>query len=345
MTCNRSMRGLLAAALSAAAIPVSITGGTAAASVGERGGSATYDCQGDRGVNAARTPVKFALISPPRSVRPGDTVSLSGTLQITLSDADAQQSKLELATNANVVATDFALVVTAGDKTITAEPRAVTTAPEPIKDPWTMSADVAYSDITIPASATGRVSIRMPRGKTVQTAVAGTPEKVTFNAEVAQDSPVSGARNFACWAGKFDDAIIAQIPVAPRTGASSDPTESPGPTDDQVPDTGITGSAPPSAGSGPAALPDVPSAPAEAAAPSGAEASATGGTGDAAAAAGEATALADAPIPPETATSRTFIPGWILVVSIAIFPITAVAVAVLQRRRVKTLLSPTTTPA
>lgn len=201
-----------------------------------------------------------------------------------------------------------------------------------------MSADVAYSDITIPASATGRISIRMPRTRTAKTAVAGTPEKVTFNAEVAQDSPVLGSRKFACWAAEFNDAAIAEIPVAARMDSSPDPTESPGPTDEQAPDTGTTGAAPPSAGRGPAALPVVPSAPADAAVPTAADV-------PAAAAAGDATTLANAQIPPETATSQTFIPGWILVVFIAIFPVAAVAVAVLQRRRVKALLSPTTTSA
>lgn len=351
MNVNRPMARLLAAALGAGAI--SILGGTTA-TAGEPGGSATYKCQGDRSPSASPTPVSFTLISPPSSVRPGDAMSLSGTLDITLSDVDARQSELELATNANLIATDFTLVVTAGGKTIKAKPRVVTSSPEPIKDPWRMSADVSYSDITIPASATGRISITMPLAKTSPTTVVGTPEKVTFNAEVAQDSLVHPSRKFACWADKLgDDAAIAQIPVATTTGAR------PGPADEKAPGTGTAGAAPASAGGAPPALPDLSSASAEAPVPAAADAPATAEAGDATAEAGDATvdagdaaagdgeaaALANAAIPPETASSQTFVPGWILALFIALFPVAAIAVAVLQRRRLKALMSDASTSA
>lgn len=345
MNLNRLMARLPAAALCASVVPVLVLGG-AAASVGEPGGSATYNCQGERSSKASPTPVEFALIGPPSSVRPGDTLSLSGTLDITLSDANARQSKLELATKANVIATDFRVMVTVAGKSSELKPSVVTSSPEPIKNPWTMSADVAFPDITIPASATGRITLRMPLAKTAPTTVVGTPEEVTFNAEVAQDSPLLGSRKFACWADELgDDATIARIPVATTTGPSPDPTESPASTDEQAPDTGATGAAPPSAGGAPAPLPDVPSIPVEAPAPPAADTTATAAADAATAPASDATALVNAEIPPETASSETFIPGWILVLFIAIFPVAAVAVAVLQRRRLQALLFPTTTSA
>lgn len=293
------------------------------------GGSATYQCQGDYDTAASPTPVTFALLSQPASVGRGDALTLSGTLSMTLSDGDARTSQAMLSQNANIDATDFTLIVSAGGKDIELKPDLVVSRPRPITTPFVLDADVSYPELALPRSATGSVEVTMPYAKRTRTEVAGAPAKVTFTARLEQDSPVATSRDFACWADKPGSrATIARIPVSDpsdATPASSSGTPAAAPASDD------------SAGTPPGAAP----------APPAGGVGAAGAPGDAPAAtspveeAGTPPLLdaspANAPIPPGTVSDETFIPGWILALFVAVFPAAAVAYAVAQRRRLRGL--------
>lgn len=326
--------GRLLLSLGAAAIPAVMLHGTAASAgpgaAAPPGGSASYSCQGDSEATPAQTPVTFALIGTPTAVRPGDHLSLSGNLGMTLSDAAAERSQLELAENAKIDATDFNLVVKVGGRTISLEPSSVVSTLTKIKTPFELSANVSYPEVKIPDSATGAVVVRMPVARTASTEVAGAPEKVTFTTHLLQDSPLFPGRNFACWTDDLGrSATVAKIPIEPLRAAgpetSAGPPATPVPSAPGQPATGALAATVPAPMLDPLPPADLPPA----AAPP--------------AAAPVSTALAAAAIPPATDSGRTFIPGWMLVLTLAILPAAAIALAVLQRKRLQRLTAMTAT--
>lgn len=311
---------LLAVALGACALPLAMLGPAHAASTSTMGGSATYQCLGDYDAQAAPTPVTFALIGPPSSVHPGDTLSLSGNLGITLSQTDAQQSRLLLAQNANIDQTDFNLVVDVGGRTFNLKPSSVVSTPSPIKSPFSLTADVSYPDLTIPATAFGVVSIEMPLTHATSTKVSGAPAKVTFSAHLKQDSPLVPGRNIACWADHLGTkATIARIPVqaapaADRGQGPSAPSQAATPAATTNQGAGSATAAPPPAVAAPPPSQNVAVAPVSSV---------------------TSTMPVSAPIPPATVSHQTFVPGWILALFIALFPAAAIAYAAAQHRRLK----------
>ena len=299
------------------------------------GGSATYRCKDNHDPQATATPVTFDLISPPAEVRPGDTLALSGNVSITLSATDLQKSRLMLANKASINATDFDLVVAYGDKKIDIKPISVISTAATIQSPWTVVADLSYPDVDIPASAKGSITITMPLAEDTNTKVTGAPTKVTFTADVKQNSLLVASRTYACWADKLNDkATVARIPLSktsPTGSSTSTGSPSGGSTSAGSAPSGGTGAgAPvPAAPLGGASLPSEapPSADTPAEAPP-AEASAA-----ATATSAPIAALVNAPIPNSTVSHETFVPGWVLALFIALFPAAAVTYAAVLRKR------------
>lgn len=323
-------------------LAVAVSGAAHATDPPAAGGSASYQCKDRNDAQAAATPVTFSLISPPSSIRPGDTLALSGNLGITLSAADRQQSQLLLANNASIAATDFDLVVALAGRTVDLKPTSVISTPAKITSPFTLTADVSYPDLDIPASATGSVTVTMPSAEDTAATVIGAPTKVTFTSEVQQDSPLMRTRDYACWTDDLGThATVARLPLT-SSGAgksstsgsvsSTDPSVPPA-ADPSVPAAQPAGTLPPVAGGSapldPGPVPDIPPAvPADIPSP----VSASDGTTP-------TTELASAPIPSATVSHKTFIPGWILALFIAVFPCAAVGYAVVQRRRMRAITS------
>ncbi|GAB4009909.1 hypothetical protein [Nocardioides ultimimeridianus] len=306
------------------------------------GGSASYQCKDRNDTQAAPTPVTFSLISPPASVRPGDTLALSGNLGITLAETDRQESQLLLANNASIAATDFDLVVTFAGRTVDLKPTSVISTPARITSPFTLTADVSYPDLDIPASATGAVTVTMPSAEDAAATLVGAPAKVTFTSQVKQDSPLMPTRDYACWTDDLGShATIARVPLTTSSGSGT--SASSGPVSDTDPP--ASGGMPaPAAQPAGTSQPDVAgSAPLD---PSPAPDIASAAPGDApspVSSPGDITQtseLASAPIPSPTVSHQTFVPGWILALFIAVFPAAAVAYAVVQRRRLKAITSP-----
>lgn len=332
---------LVAALIAVSAVAFAVPGAALGAESAPEGGSATYQCQGDYGTKPASTPVTFALVSPPDSARPGDTLSLSGNLGVALSDADVKASRALFGQDAKIDATDFNLVVHVGDETRNLKPSSVVSTAVPLKSPLVLSANVSYPDLTVPSDARGAVVIDMPAAKDTSTRIVGAPAKVTFTAHVAQTGLLPSQRNFACWTDDDPgpEARIARIPLA---------TE--GPHAAQAAGGATSGAASPGAASaGGASAPPADSqqgeaAPLSQAVPAVAEAVQGGPSADAAPVTRPATvgtstktSMASASIPAATRSGATFVAGWVLGLFLAVFPGAAVAGALLQRRRLRRL--------
>lgn len=347
---------LLATVLAACATPFATPAVAHAGTGAAPGGSASYDCKSEGDATTAATPVTFALIDRPSSARPGDAVPLKGALRITLSDAEAEKSKLTLARKAKIDTTSFNLVAEVGGKEVNLEPTSVTSTLTTVKAPFTLSARVSYPDLVIPSSATGPVIIRMPTTEKTPTPApeasevpeipeapearetsraSAVPVGETFTARLRQDSSIVPDRTISCSADTpAREATVARIPVAaPAQGGTVPPAgsdEPATPPEGPAPESGA-GLPVDAPAAGEAPPPEVPSA-ASTASASGASAEAAG------------TELSSAPIPPGTVSDETFVPGWMLALFISVFPVAAVSYAVRLRRRLHGLQAMTTSP-
>lgn len=350
---------LLATVLAACATPFATPAVAHAGAGAAPGGSASYDCKSEGDATTAATPVTFALIDRPSSTRPGDAVPMKGALRITLSDAEADKSKLTLARKAKIDATSFNLVAEVGGKELNLEPTSVTSTLTTVKAPFTLSARVSYPDLIIPSSATGPVIIRMPTTEKAPTPapeasavpeIPETPEAPeaseasrasavpvgeTFTARLRQDSSIVPDRTISCSADTpAREATVARIPVAtPAEGGTAPPagTDDHGTTPEGLAPESGAGLPVDAPAAGEAPPPEVPSA-ASTASASGASTEAAG------------TELSSAPIPPRTVSDETFVPGWMLALFISVFPVAAISYAVRLRRRLHGLQAMTTSP-
>lgn len=289
--------------------------------------AASYLCHVTGDPKPDLVPVAVTFTAPPRSVTPGEVVRLVGTISITYTDTTAMLSKLGLSSKAGPGLTALSFTLAGGSSSTALTPVIESSGQKAIGKPFTLTSPFTIPEFPIPDDASGEVSVLLPTKNTLANTVTDTPAKVAFTTQIAQDSLLQPVRSVACWlpAGNSVAAVL-KIPVskqpapapgtsAPTSGGGSAPAEEP-----------------PAAGGAPADAAAAPvGAPVEA--PPAADAPAAAGVG--ASPTTTATALQSAAIPPSTTRSGTFIGYWQLLILGALLPAAALALAWLQRRRLK----------
>jgi|GEM_PF-3255082 len=305
----------------------------------------SYTCAADGQLVGDVATVTFALDNPPTEAVAGDLLYLQGSLEITLPDSATTLSRLQLATEVGVEASDFSLAVHIGSVTRTVKVSDAIGARQPIASPTKVVASVQLPPIKVPAKSTDVVTLEMPTQAAIAGTVTGAPEKVVFGTQLSQDSLLMPLRYLDCWLPEapVKAAVVARVPVvAPSTPAPTDPGETSNPGSPALPDTGGGLSAPTTSTGGDVVTPPVgaPSvdetltAPDDQLAPNAAAPASSGP-----ALAEPVLAAATVQIPPQTVGQGTFVPAWSLALITTAFPATAVTYAVRQRRRLRRLLA------
>lgn len=284
---------------------------------------ADYTCSIEGDPAPEPVSVSLTLDGPTSPVSPGDVVSLAGQLTITYPRAVAVSSQLTLGSKSAMGDTLFQPEVRVGKRTQPLTATVLPESPAPIKDPFTLSADIRFADFTVPGGDVDELVVTMPRRATIENPVPPTPPKVAFTTAIELDSPVTPTRAVGCWPTPAEPMPpLARIKVAP---GGSDDTDAP-PAD--------TGPPPPAPELGPGsstgAAPPAPPAPADV--PSG-EAPPPTPAGDAPRTTTTTAELQAAAIPEPTSMSGTFIPYWEVALMGAFLPVTAMGLAIAQRRR------------
>jgi LysM repeat protein len=269
-------------------------------------GTANYSCNLTAGGNAPVT-VTLALGNAPDSVKPGQTLQLSGSVTFGFTAQTSIQTQLLLASKIGVASADFGISAETAGHTDRISARSVE-APEvpavkPLK-PFSVTAKVVLPAYKVPASAKGDVVLSLPSAATQPNTVAKSPAKVAFTAVLSQTGLIH-KRSMACVLSNTDTApLITRIPV------TADASSSLG---------GAGGSVP----GGPAL-----SAPSQDALPP-ADASPRASSTEA-----QTRPVFEA-IPPSTRHSGVFLPAWSLVVVGLMLPIGAVLYTVSLRHRLR----------
>lgn len=274
-----------------------------------------FECQVE-GAASAATGVTLTLDTP-ESVKAGDSLALSGTLQLSFPDQVAVHSRLVLATKAGLDSTTFSLTALIEGKNYDIRPSEVIAVEEKIGSPFVVTAKVKFAPFDVPSGASGDLTLGMSSEDDVLNPVGKTPERVAFDAVIIQDSTIIKTRKVACY-NPDNEAYepIARLPVAGGVDNAGG--------DDTPPATDGGTALPPATGSplGPilaeppplTAVPDIRT-----------------GTDVGAEAAPELTPTSAA-IPPETVHEGTFIAYWALLIMIAFLPAVLIGYVIRQRR-------------
>lgn len=259
----------------------------------------------------------------PGSAKPGDTLNLAGTLQLSFPDEVKVASQLVLATKAGISSTTFSLTAVVGGKHYKIKPSEVTLVEQKFSSPFLVSADIKFAEFTVPSSAQGNVILQMPSEPDALNPVGPEPERVAFGAVIAQDSMIVKTRDVDCWVpdGEVLEPV-ARIPVS-SSGKAASGAVGETPVSTSTPLVPADGGSLPGIGELPASLPV--------------------DAGDAAAGtpvnAPVVTAPVSASIPPATARSGTFIANWALIVMVAFLPAVLLGYAVRQRLLLSALVA------
>lgn len=291
-------------------------------------GQLTYSCVTDTSVISSDTPVTFTMDSLPSKVTAGTSVTLGGTLAVSLPSADTLAPQLGGGKSMGVQSSSFGIQLgLAGKQSVLVNSVSVG-SPVPIASPTVVRASVTFPALAIPKNAYGELVISMPTAADVAHQVASAPAKVVFGAVLNQDSLLASEQKLDCSApGNGQEVVIARIPIAPAppntpTGAGSGSTGSPAPI--PAPAGPAASVASPLSIAAPSSTP-VTRAPVAATAPT--------------ASAASVATLANAPIPPQTVGKGTFIPAWSLVLSGALIPAAFILYAANQRKKLQRLIT------
>jgi len=317
-----------AVVLAALLVPV---GGPADAGTEARG-LGKYQCTVEGGLSPSDTDLALNVKGVPASLQPGDVLRLKGLLDMTFPSDVGTQSKLQLANEAGLVATNFSLAIAVGTRRFLVKPVAVAAKPQPIGSPFVVSASVEFDEFVVPPGASGELVIAMPSDARTANPAGNEPKSVVFKATISQDSPFAAERQVGCALIENDaPGVVARIPIEVKESGAGD-----GSTSMDSGDPGGSPSNPPAPWADPLPAAELPQG---AEGPTG-DAQPPPGPGDetsiAAAAAGEATGASlvksSAAIPPATRRPGTFIPTWTLIVMM--LTLFGLAVAYAARRRV-----------
>lgn len=284
----------------------------------------TYSCLADTITLPVDTAVSFTPSGLPAKVTAGGTLSLRGTLGISLSGAQTLASRLVGAKALNVESSTFRLVVSVDGKESELVADEAVGPPVEIASPTVVTAAVSFPDVAIPADARGDLVVSMPHEATVDRTVAGAPSKVVFGAVLNQDSLFVSERTLDCTSPKdTGEVVVARIPISPAPEPTvEDPTVQP--TTDPAPEPDPAPSEPLPAD--PGAVADLP--PVEQ--PASLE--------PVVAEAAPQLVPTNAPIPPRSTGNGTFLPTWSLLLTFALVPAGFILYAARQRKRLQQLI-------
>lgn len=286
----------------------------------------TYSCIADASLAAANTKVTFAALGLPEKVSAGETLSLQGTLGISVPDGYTLLSKIQGAKQINVESSTFNLQVAVDGKSSSLTADEAVGSPVKFASPTTVTAGVTFPSLTIPADADGELVISLPTEANVKHSVTNAPAKVAFTTVLNQDSLLAPERQLDCSAPK-DAArvVVAKIQITPAPSAT--PSATPTPTATPMPEVAV-----PEQPQVPLPLdPGGVTAPPLAEAPVTQEPVLTN--------AAPQLEPTNAPIPPRTTGRGTFIPAWSLVMSGALVPAGLVLFAANQRKQLRQLMN------
>lgn len=209
-------------------------------------------------------------LKAPASVTPGQSISLSGTATLQFPEKAYQTGKRWGVTEADGYSNTLSVATTSNGNTNDVPANRWQTAPFPWRNPVVISAPITLHPFTVPANATGSMTITLPRNERRAPNLASkSPATVAFNG-VANNKTAMGnvSENLGCYLDGDSPSAIGTIPIATRASASSASTPDGSTTGDGAgsPGTpaaqgGPNGAAEqPAAGNAPAAAPEAPAA-------------------------------------------------------------------------------------
>jgi hypothetical protein len=179
-------------------------------------GTANYACNLTAGGNTPVT-VTLALDDVPATVKPGQTLQLSGSVTFGFTAQTAIASQLMLASKIGVTSADFAMAAKTAGHTDLIAARSVeapqAAAGKPLK-PFTVTAKAVLPAYKVPANASGDLVLSLPSTATLPNTAAKAPAKVAFTAVLSQTGLIH-ERQLACVLSNADTTpLITRIPVA-----------------------------------------------------------------------------------------------------------------------------------
>jgi|GEM_PF-6722603 len=266
--------------------------------------TADYTCALDSGLNTDQATLRIDL-NTPAAVTAGETVSLTGRVELTLGKRHSQSLTL-LGRKPTVESHDLPLAIAAGSTERTVRLADVKAGPISDAKPLVMRGDVSVPTFTAPGDA-DLIRLAVAQDSTVASSLAFGPKQVTFTAVVPAAGALAPARKIACWDGK----VTAQTTIAVTAPAGLTPPGAAG---------APALAAGPGAGVAPDALPP-------------------GSLTDGPAAAGSAARVApvSAPIPPATRDGSIVLPYWALIALGIALPLLTAAYTLFVRRHLRRL--------
>jgi|GEM_PF-6856718 len=157
------------------------------------------------------TGVSFQL-DVPKSVKPGETVALKGVVALQFPEELRASIKSYVST---IDGSSDTLSVRLGINGRTTQLRADRwqTGKQPLGNPMVVKAPVSFPAFTVPANATGSITIDLPRNDVTKNTAGSNPAKVAFTGK-AVGYPWNYGYDLACYRRENGVGRIASIPVA-----------------------------------------------------------------------------------------------------------------------------------
>jgi hypothetical protein len=173
-------------------------------------------------------------LDAPASVAPGQTVSLSGTATLQFPEKAYQEGKQIGETEADGYSDTLSVATTVNGRTTDVPANRWQTAPFPWRDPVVISAPITLHPFTVPANASGSLTITLPRNeRRAPNTATNHPATVAFNG-VANNKTAAGnvPEDLGCYLQGSAPSVMATIPISSggsgTGGAASSTTTAPG---------------------------------------------------------------------------------------------------------------------
>lgn len=167
-------------------------------------------------------------LTAPASVSPGQTVSLSGTATLQFPEKAYQEGKSIGETEADGYSDTLSVATSFNGRVTDVAANRWQTAPFPWSDPVVISAPITIHSFTVPANASGALTITLPRNqRAAPNTASSSPATVAFNG-VANNRTAAGniAEKLGCYLQGTAPSVIASIPIATSAAAAGSASRS-----------------------------------------------------------------------------------------------------------------------
>lgn len=167
-------------------------------------------------------------LTVPASVSPGQTLSLSGTATLQFPEKAYQEGKQIGETEADGYSNTLSIASTVNGRTTDVPANRWQTAPFPWRDPVVISAPITIKSFTVPANASGAITITLPRNqRAAPNTASSNPATVAFNG-VANNKTAAGnvPENLGCYIQGGAPSVMGSIPISAAGGTSGTRTTS-----------------------------------------------------------------------------------------------------------------------